>query len=196
MPLPAPSRRVVAYAAAALLLVGVIVWLVLPRGDETSTGVGADGAAGAREMRNLQVGDCLTIRPRPDKGRGATGGMNIWHEEVACNTPGVTTYSVGLIARGPLTCPNPNYEEYWEVDDRDKQQPRRWTACLMPNLSVGQCYEPDSQTRAFTTAPCGSNSLFKVEAMYDVDDGGRCTGVAEAFRFPKPARTYCVSSLT
>lgn len=181
-------------AAGVLVLVVAAVRMLLPA--QETTGVGAAGRAGAREMRNLQVGDCLTIVARPDKGRGANGGMNIWHEEVACDKPGTVTYTVGAVGHGPLACPNPNYQEYFEVDDKDKENPRRWTACLRPNLTVGSCYEPDRQTKAFVAVQCGPSSLFKVDSVADVDDPRRCTGAAEAFNFPVPPRTYCVTSLT
>ncbi|GAB3699486.1 hypothetical protein [Mariniluteicoccus flavus] len=189
------NRRSAAYAAlaiGALVVVGGVGVRVL---GEENDGAATGGAAGAREMRNLAVGDCLRIVPRPEKGRGASGGMNIAHEEVACDRPGAVTYVVASVAQGPLACPNANYQEYWEVDDRDKKNPRRWTACLVPNLTVGTCYHADDHTRGYEAGECGANMLFKVESVAPVDDVTKCGGATEPFTFPTPARTYCVTSV-
>ncbi|WP_460741169.1 hypothetical protein [Mariniluteicoccus endophyticus] len=193
---PAPGRPTASPTRRRTLqvLLGVVSLVVL-----TVVGTRALApvvTAHQNSMAELAVGECVQIVPRPDKGRGATGGMNITHQKVGCNTAGVVTYAVGAVGEGKLECPNGNYMEYFEVDEAHKERPRLWTACLMPNLMQGACYQPDNLTKAFTVAQCGASALFRVESMADVDDVRRCSATSEPFTFPVPARTYCVSSLT
>lgn len=185
-----PQQRRWVYAAGALgcvvLLVVIAVRFWWPADSEA--------AGGPSAMRRLHVGDCLIIEPRPDKGRGANGGVNITHRVVDCGAlePRVV-YRVESLVHGDASCANPNLQQYWEDNDDDPIRPRLWTSCLRPKLQVGQCYGPDPVTKAFSAMACGPDALLRVDSETKRGEGVVCPAESEAYAFPgDDPITYCV----
>lgn len=158
-------RRYVAVVVAAVVLVAVALGVNL-------------GLRGSMPTW-LRVGDCIRIT-QTDQGPGYT--------KAACTRGDrPLVYVVGVVGDGPLTCPNANYTPFTQRTGGTDH-----SACLIPNVAEGRCYDVDSLTLRYSEVPCAtSGSLKVVKTLSTLDTPCQPRQVSATFPAPEPGRLYC-----
>ncbi|MBJ7288001.1 hypothetical protein [Williamsia sp.] len=176
-PPPRRSRKKLLFIAlgviVALIIAIVVIALVATKDD-------------IRDIDDASVGDCISV----------TGGQgDAQPKSASCDSSDFTFIVAQKLDTATDSCQD---SQYSELTQKDKGK-----LCLIPNLSVGKCYQFPSSGGSFgdfknidcsATDPTSGTQVVRVTDRVDSTEVSSCAGETLTFELPKPLG-YCAEVL-